>query len=64
MKEELVLLIFLKEVSWSRDFCCWPNSLFQGLGPRYIVTHLYCSLMHGRLLEICNNHQRPNAFVL
>ena len=25
---------FLKEVSRSRDFYCWSNSLFQSLGPR------------------------------
>ena len=25
---------FLKELSRSRDFCCWSNSLFQSLGPR------------------------------
>ena len=25
---------FLKEVSRSRDLCCWSNSLFQSLGPR------------------------------
>ena len=32
---------FLKQISLSRDFCCWSNSLFQSLGPRDLLLRFY-----------------------